>query len=102
MDYVIEILERERSILERCLNNWESEQYSEAKKERDKRLKEVLSAIELLKSPNNIPKNTLKYDMGIVLNKVEKLNTRLNQEKIKKQWDKDESFFGSFFDTESD
>lgn len=49
MNYAIQILEREKRILETCLSEGDWSQYTEAKKEREKRLKEINKAIELLK-----------------------------------------------------
>jgi hypothetical protein len=48
MNYAIEILENELNILQRCLNEWESENYPEAKKERQKRLNDINNAIDKL------------------------------------------------------
>jgi len=48
MSYAIEVLEKEKALIEKALNNWESKEYPEAKKERDKRLKELNEAIEKL------------------------------------------------------
>lgn len=48
MNHAIHILEQEKHLLENCLKgDWEG--YSEAKKERDKRLRDVNKAIEILK-----------------------------------------------------
>lgn len=48
MTYVICLLEKERDLITRCLNEWESKEYPEAKKEREKRLKELNEAIKKL------------------------------------------------------
>jgi hypothetical protein len=48
MNYVLELLEKEKSILEKCLTEWESEQYPEAKKERENRLNQINKAISIL------------------------------------------------------
>lgn len=45
MSYSIQILEREKHILEKCLNEWESKEYQEAKKERENKLKDINEAI---------------------------------------------------------
>lgn len=50
MSYSIEVLEKEKSILEKCLLEWESIEYPEAKKEREKRLNDLKKSIELLKT----------------------------------------------------
>jgi len=48
MNYAIEVLEKEKALIEKALNNWECKEYPEAKKERDKRLKELNEAIKKL------------------------------------------------------
>jgi hypothetical protein len=48
MNYAIEILENELNILQRCLNEWDSQMYPEAKKERQKRLNDINNAIDKL------------------------------------------------------
>jgi hypothetical protein len=48
MNYVIEIIEKEISILKRCLNEWESYEYPDAKKEREKKLKQLNYALNIL------------------------------------------------------
>ena len=50
MSYSIEILEKERQSLENCLSKWEAENYPEARKERNDKLKNLTKAIEYLKS----------------------------------------------------
>lgn len=45
MNYAVKILEEEKTRLEKCLNEWESENYQEAKKEREKRLNDINNAI---------------------------------------------------------
>lgn len=49
MNYAIEILEKEASILKKCLTEWQSKNYPDAKKDRDNRLKHLNAAIEKLK-----------------------------------------------------
>lgn len=49
MEYVINILEKDKYILEKCLSEWESEEYPLAKKERENKLKELELAILYLK-----------------------------------------------------
>lgn len=54
MNYAIKILEDEKSSLEMALNKWESKEYPNAKKEREKRLKDINEAlyiITVMKSP---------------------------------------------------
>lgn len=48
MEYVIRILTTEKNLLEKALEGWDDGHYPEAKKVRDKRLKEVNNAIEIL------------------------------------------------------
>jgi hypothetical protein len=51
--YPINILEKEKELLEKCLTEWESKEYPEAKKERERKLKEINKAIEELNKLNN-------------------------------------------------
>ena len=48
MQYSIEILEKERIILENCLKGFNKEDYPEAFKDRNKKHKELIKAIEYL------------------------------------------------------
>ena len=48
MNYAIKTLEAERDLLNKALSNWESEQYPEAKKQRDKRLQQLDQAVKLI------------------------------------------------------
>lgn len=48
MGYAIEILEKEKQILEKCLSEWDCKNYPEAKKEREERLKSINKAIKNL------------------------------------------------------
>jgi len=50
MNYAIEILKKDKAFLEAALNNWEADHYPEARKDRDKKLKEINEAIGLLTS----------------------------------------------------
>jgi hypothetical protein len=50
MEYVLNILRKEKGILEKCLNEWETKEYPLAKKEREDMLHEVNKAIEILKT----------------------------------------------------
>jgi hypothetical protein len=48
MKYAIQILENEINMIQRCLTEWESKEHQEAKKEREKRLKELNEALNKL------------------------------------------------------
>lgn len=47
--YSIQILEKERNLIKECLSNWEKENYPEAKKEREQKLKDINNTLERLK-----------------------------------------------------
>jgi len=49
MEYVINLLEKDKAILEKCLSAWETIEYPIAKKEREDKLKEIINAINILK-----------------------------------------------------
>ena len=49
MEYVINLLEKDKAILEKCLTEWESKEYPIAKKEREDKLTEINKAINILK-----------------------------------------------------
>lgn len=49
MGYAIEILEKEKELLERCLSNWELNNYPEARKNRSNKLRDLKNAINKLK-----------------------------------------------------
>lgn len=49
MNEAVFILEREKKLLEDCLKGWESENHPEAFKQRNKKLKEINNALEILK-----------------------------------------------------
>jgi len=53
MNEAIFILEREKKLLEYCLKGWKSENHPEAFKQRNKKLKEINNALEILKNENN-------------------------------------------------
>jgi hypothetical protein len=53
MNYAIKLIEYEIKLLQRCLNEWECNEYKEAKKERDKRLNELNEALIKLKNSYN-------------------------------------------------
>jgi len=50
MNYAIEVLEKERQLLENCLSKWDEENYPDARKERNDKLRNLVKAIEYLKS----------------------------------------------------
>jgi len=45
MNYAVQLIEKEINILEKCLSDWETNNYPEAKQEREKRLKELKEAL---------------------------------------------------------
>ena len=49
MKYSIETLEKEKKILKECLSEWQSNNYPDAKKERQKRLNDLEECIIILK-----------------------------------------------------
>lgn len=49
MNYSIETLEKEKKILKECLSEWQSNNYPDAKKERQKRLNDLEECIIILK-----------------------------------------------------
>ena len=53
MNYAIETLEKEKALIEKALTEWETKQYPEAKKQREKRLEQLEDAIDLLNSNEN-------------------------------------------------
>ena len=48
MNYAIEILEKEKTLLLKCLCEWESKEYPEAFKERNNKVKDIEKAIQTL------------------------------------------------------
>jgi flagellin-specific chaperone FliS len=48
MEYVINLLQRDKYLLEKCLNEWECSEYPTAKKEREDKLIEINKAIKIL------------------------------------------------------
>lgn len=44
------LLEKEKEILEKCLSEWESIEYPQARKERENKLEEINKAINILMS----------------------------------------------------
>lgn len=51
MNYAVFILEKEKGYLEKCLSEWQSENYPDAKKERNAKLKSINDAIVKLITP---------------------------------------------------
>ncbi len=49
MNYAIEVLEKEKQLIEKALSGWDLDKYPDARKERDRRLKDLKKAIELCK-----------------------------------------------------
>jgi len=54
MKEAIFILEREKNLLKQCLKGWKTENYPEAFKERNKKLKEINKAIEVLNQKESL------------------------------------------------
>ena len=50
IEYVINLLEKDKAILEKCLTEWESKEYPIAKKEREDRLTALNNAIAILQN----------------------------------------------------
>ncbi|MCB0445902.1 MAG: hypothetical protein KDD03_00015 [Gelidibacter sp.] len=50
MNYAIKILEDELSIIKKILLDWDADGYEQAKQLREKRLKDLTKAIEVLKN----------------------------------------------------
>lgn len=48
--YAIDILEKEKQLLEDCLKGWNQDHYPEAFNDRNNKLKQINKAIELLKN----------------------------------------------------
>ena len=48
MEYAIKILKDERDILEKCIKEWKSLDHKEAYKIREKRLKDIKKALDLI------------------------------------------------------
>jgi len=53
MNEAIFILEREKKLLEDCIKEWHNHSHPEAFKQRNKKLKEINNALEILKNENN-------------------------------------------------
>jgi hypothetical protein len=48
MNYSIEILEKEKTLLLKCLNDWDVKEYPEALKDRNNKIKDIEKAIQTL------------------------------------------------------
>ena len=48
MEYVINLLEKEKAIFEKLLNDWDINQQVEARKDRDDKLKQLNNALNIL------------------------------------------------------
>ena len=48
MNYAIEVLEKEKTLLLKCLSDWDIKLYPEAFKERNNRIKDIEKAIQTL------------------------------------------------------
>jgi len=49
MTHAIQTLEKEKQLLTDCLSDWDLQQYPEARKEREIKLKEINNALEKLR-----------------------------------------------------
>jgi len=49
MEYVLNLLEKEKDILIKCLNEWETKEYPFAKQDRDDKLNQINTVINLIK-----------------------------------------------------
>lgn len=49
MEYVLNLLEKEKDILIKCLNEWESKEYPLAKQDRDDKLNQINAVINIIK-----------------------------------------------------
>ncbi len=68
MNYAIEVLEKEKRLLEICLSEWDLNNYPEAKKERAEKLKDIILSINSLKTKKHIiqnPKNNILCECGL-------------------------------------
>ncbi len=63
MTYAIEILEKEMLLLEKCLTKWEEESYPAARKERNDKYRNLMKAIEYLKSDRIITFDCYNSDL---------------------------------------
>ena len=59
MNYAIEILEKEKTLLLKCLTDWDIKEYPEALKDRNNKIKDIEKAIQTL-----ITKQSLIYLMN--------------------------------------
>lgn len=58
MNEAIFILEKEKHLLKQCLKGWKKENYPEAFKQRNKKLKEISEALETLKQKESLKELT--------------------------------------------
>ncbi len=47
--YSIEVLEKERQLLNDCLSDWDLQKYPEARKERENRLRDIDETLKMLR-----------------------------------------------------
>jgi len=47
--YAIEVLEKEKQLLNDCLSDWDLQKYPEARKERENRLKDINETLKMLR-----------------------------------------------------
>jgi hypothetical protein len=59
MNYAIEVLEKEKTLLLKCLTDWDVKEYPEALKDRNNKIKDIEKAIQTL-----ITKQSLIYLMN--------------------------------------
>tara|TARA_R110001606_G_scaffold240837_1_gene388863 strand:- start:576 stop:737 length:162 start_codon:yes stop_codon:yes gene_type:complete len=50
MNYAIQTLEDEKAIIEKCLSKWDKDHYPQAYADRNRKIKEINEALEILKS----------------------------------------------------
>lgn len=48
MNYAVQLLEKEKEMLEKILSEWDETEYPEARKDRDKKLKDLNKALKLI------------------------------------------------------
>lgn len=78
MTHALDVLKLEKEQLEKCLSNWDCEQYPEAKEKRDRKLQSVNKAITLIEL---VSKGLNPYNNGAF---EEELNIRVNSGKSNK------------------
>lgn len=50
INYSIEVLEREKYLLNMCLSTWDENHYPEARKERERKLKDIENTLNKIKN----------------------------------------------------